>query len=217
MSKRVLQINPGDRLGKWTVLEILPTKPYQKRTVSCVCDCANVGVVRVLQLVNGLSRSCGCLRGRTPEEGENTTGSIGRLRRIWMTMRTRCENPKVANYKWYGGSGVTVCSDWQSCDAFMEWSLANGYKDWLTIDRIDANKGYSPDNCKWSTIAEQKRSKRRKHIITAYGETKMVAEWAEDPRCLVDYHTLLQRTVYSSWDPERAMTTPKTKFNRERN
>lgn len=72
----------------------------------------------------------------------------------------RCTNSKDKDYKHYGGRGITVCSEWFSYDAFYEWALSSGYSDNLTLDRKDNNKGYAPDNCKWSTMKEQSRNRR---------------------------------------------------------
>jgi hypothetical protein len=77
-------------------------------------------------------------------------------------MKQRCHNPKNSRYQDYGGRGITVCDEWlNSFTSFYDWSIANGYRDDLSIDRIDNDKGYSPDNCRWATVLEQNRNKRR--------------------------------------------------------
>lgn len=83
-----------------------------------------------------------------------------RLYQIWCDMKQRCYNPKVREYKNYGGRGITVCDEWMNSAAFFEWAKANGYSEKLTIDRIDNDKGYSPDNCRWSTAKEQRHNQR---------------------------------------------------------
>ena len=77
-----------------------------------------------------------------------------RLRRIWHGMKTRCYNPASSNYKTYGRKGIKICSEWDKFEAFSEWAVSNGYTNNLTIDRIDSNKDYSPDNCQWLTRAD---------------------------------------------------------------
>lgn len=103
-----------------------------------------------------------------------------RLYRIWANMKTRCFNTNDPHYKRYGGRGITMCEDWKyNFEAFYDWSISNGYTDELTIDRIDNNVGYFPENCRWATIKEQNNNKRGVHLITFEGETKSTAEWAK--------------------------------------
>lgn len=110
-----------------------------------------------------------------------------RLYRIWINMRVRCYNPNSQNYKNYGGRGITVCAEWiYDFHAFEEWAYSNGYREYLTIDRVDNDKGYSPDNCRWATRYEQTHNRRppkheigikRKYEIN--GDWRTSAEWAE--------------------------------------
>jgi hypothetical protein len=98
---------------------------------------------------------------------------------IWQTMRTRCENPNRENYKRYGARGITVCEEWNEAKNFVEWALNNGYKKGLQLDRIDNNKGYSPDNCRFVTATENSRNRRNTKFLTINGQTKCVSEWCE--------------------------------------
>lgn len=82
-----------------------------------------------------------------------------RLHRIWKNMRTRCNNPNRKGYKNYGGRGIKVCDEWNDFVEFHEWAISNGYKDGLTIERKDVNKGYSPDNCTWITAVDQAKNR----------------------------------------------------------
>ena len=89
-----------------------------------------------------------------------------KLRKVWDSMKRRCYNPKCDHYKWYGGRGITVCDEWRdSFPTFEEWAFANGYSDELSIDRIDNNQGYSPDNCRWATREEQARNRTNLIIV----------------------------------------------------
>lgn len=99
---------------------------------------------------------------------------------LWQTMKTRCENPTRDNYERYGARGISVCEEWQEAKNFVEWALSNGYKKGLQLDRIDNNKGYSPDNCRFVTPKENSRNRRNTKLLTINGVTKSVAEWCEN-------------------------------------
>lgn len=109
-----------------------------------------------------------------------------RLQNIFLHMKDRCYNPNNQEYKHYGGRGITICEEWQTPHswkggkAFKKWALENGYADDLTIDRIDVNKGYSPENCRWVSIKEQQNNKRNNRLITYKGKTQTIALWGEE-------------------------------------
>lgn len=103
-----------------------------------------------------------------------------RIYRIWQNMKSRCRNPKVPNYKNYGGRGIKVCDEWQDSSKFIDWALKNGYRDDLYIDRIDNNGDYEPFNCKWSTRKEQANNKTNSHFITINGDIKTMAQWVDE-------------------------------------
>jgi hypothetical protein len=95
--------------------------------------------------------------------------SKSRLYRIWKGIKTRVSNKNRTQSKDYALRGITICKEWLSYEKFKEWSIKNGYKDWLTIDRINNNGNYSPDNCRWATYKEQNRNKRNTHILAYRG------------------------------------------------
>jgi hypothetical protein len=114
------------------------------------------------------------------EEANKTHGMRRtRLYNIWTQMNQRCVNQNLEHYDNYGGRGISVCDEWKKFEVFAEWAKKNGYKDGLTIDRMDVNGNYEPDNCKWSTDVEQQRNKRNNRHITINSQTKTIAEWAE--------------------------------------
>lgn len=111
------------------------------------------------------------------------TGKISdtKIYGVWQGMKGRCYYPNHKHYKNYGGRGITICDKWlnDSC-AFISWALENGYKEGLTIDRIDNNKGYSPDNCRWITNKENCRNMRKCHIVELFGKKKNWQTWCEE-------------------------------------
>lgn len=161
---------------------------------NCVCDCGNKRVVRRTHLVSGDTLSCGCLIREkfnnyihrfSDEEGERRNQS--RLYGIWQSMRNRCYNKNSELYRLWGGRGIKICDEWKDdYKAFKAWSLGNGYRDDLSIDRINNDGDYSPDNCRWATNTEQMNNTRANVRITVGDETHTIAEWSYItgiPRC----------------------------------
>lgn len=109
-----------------------------------------------------------------------------RIQNIFLHMKDRCYNPNFKDYKNYGGRGITICEEWQTPHswkggrAFRKWALENGYADNLTLDRIDVNKGYNPENCRWVSMKEQQNNKRNNRLITYNGKTQTIALWCEE-------------------------------------
>lgn len=124
--------------------------------------------------------------------------------RIWSLMKNRCFNPNADQWKQYGGRGITVCRRWESFVAFRD---DMGPRPSLkhTLERIDNNRGYFPENCRWATMREQCRNRRSSKNITAFGQTKTLAEWAENTP--VSYSTIQMR-LRMGWPPEKALTQP---------
>lgn len=170
----------------------------------CICDCGNSVIGTVARLKDGRRRSCGKCSFRYVNHGTHKGYKI-RLWQIWDDMKTRCNNPNSHNYKHYGGRGIKICSEWLNFSAFREWSLSHGYADNLTIDRIDNEKGYSPDNCRWVTFKEQANNKRTNHFITYNGETKTIGQWSEATGLT---WACIKRRIDAGWNIEKALNTP---------
>ena len=114
-----------------------------------------------------------------------------RVYRIWMGMKRRCYDKNTDSYRWYGKRGVSYCKEWEKFEPFYKWAKSNGYEDSLTIDRIDPNVGYCPENCRWVDIKTQQRNKRSNFILTYKNESHCCSEWAEILG--IKYETLLSR------------------------
>lgn len=128
-----------------------------------------------------------------------------RLHKIWEGMHSRCENPNHKHYASYGGRGITVCDEWSEYVPFRDWAIKAGYRNNLTIDRIDVDGNYSPENCRWATIREQQNNKRSNHLICLDGVSHTIGEWSE---MLGIRKTTLRMRLASGWDERKALLTP---------
>ena len=138
-----------------------------------------------------------------------------RLYRIWQQMKNRCSNLKCDRFKDYGARGIAVCDEWvNDFKAFYDWSMNHGYKENLSIDRIDNDKGYSPGNCRWATNKEQANNSRKCHMVEYRGETHSLTEWAEILG--LSFHLLSNRINSYGWSIERAFETPKSNRGRKK-
>ncbi len=142
-----------------------------------------------------------------------------KLNNILRDMKARCYNLHNKDYRWYGARGIKVCDEWlntekvldkhnttKGCLAFKDWALSHGYKEGLTIDRINSEKDYSPDNCRWITIQDQQSNKSSNHWITYKGETKTLLQWSRELN--VWHGTLRHRICNLHWSVEQAFETP---------
>lgn len=132
--------------------------------------------------------------------------SDSRLYGIWTNMKTRCENPKSTFYKRYGGRGITVCKEWEHFESFLEWANESGYSDTMTIERIDNDSEYSPDNCRWASIKEQENNRSNSRLFTMNGKTQTLALWCDEYG--QSYKTIYKRIFMLGWDFEKAITSP---------
>lgn len=170
----------GSKYGRWTILKEVP-KINGERYILCRCSCGREKVVNLKNVIYGKSLSCGCLNSEIVSEKNRKNKKHGlygsRIYRIWRQMKARCYNSESNVYKYYGGRGISVCDEWlNSVQSFYQWAINNGYKDNLTIDRIDSNKDYFPENCRWATIEEQQRNKRNNIKIIYDGKERTISE-----------------------------------------
>ena len=153
----------GQRFGRLTVIRRAGLSQNREATWFCLCDCGNECIVRRTCLVRGYTKSCGCLNIEAIKARRSTHKKTRtRLYGVWANMIQRCTNPKHNRYHRYGGRGITVCEEWRSdFNAFYEWAMAHGYNEnaprgQCTIDRIDNDNGYCPDNCRFADAKTQR-------------------------------------------------------------
>lgn len=149
---------PGEFINGAELLERVDNRLWKIR-----CACGEIFVAQPSDS-NGRCRRCGykevsakkLMHGESPSSSKHAS----RLYGIWLGMRVRCNDPNYHNYKYYGERGIFVCEEWSDYLVFKEWAIVNGYRDDLTIDRIDVNDGYYPENCRWVTMLDQQQNKR---------------------------------------------------------
>lgn len=200
----------GMRFGRLKVIRESDKSIHKKNTHIkwlCLCDCGNYVDVASNSLKNGATQSCGCYHSKRVIESHTKHGlCYSRLHSIHTGIKQRCYNPNAPRYDRYGERNITVCDEWLGENGFItfyKWAMANGYSDNLTIDRIDNDKGYSPDNCRWVTVAVQNNNKSTSHFITVNGVTHTIAEWAEING--IDKRTIVNR-IRLGWNEEDAVT-----------
>lgn len=194
-------IKAGDKYGRYTVLGVFKQPKGYQKYVHVQCDCGSqpryvqVGTVR-----NGSAQSCGCLH----KERVSTHGLSGtKLFTIWGHMVNRCANPRDKKFARYGGRGIKVCDRWLDPNKFVE-DMGPTFRRGLTIDRIDNDGDYTPDNCRWATRSVQNRNYSRNVLVTYNGQTKCLKQWAEELG--LNYGTLWDRIKVQKLPPNIAFS-----------
>lgn len=178
----------GQKFGRLTVLEELPERKHNTRVYRCKCDCGNIIDVRKDMLKNGNTKSCGCLQREAASvvgKNKRTHGkSKTRLYSIYHHIINRCYNKNTRNYQNWGGRGIKICDAWlNDFMNFYSWAINNGYHEGLSIDRINVDGNYEPDNCRWATSKEQGNNRRTSIFLTYNGKTQTLKQWSEELGC----------------------------------
>lgn len=211
----------GERFGRLTVVQHIGDYVFpcgvKTQVWKCKCDCGNEKIVKSRELKTGDTKSCGCLKKEINKVINKKHGKTNsRLYNTWSNMKSRCYNTKKKEYSHYGGKGITVCDEWRDdFQAFYDWSMSHGYKDNLTIDRIDNSKGYNPKNCRWVTMKEQLNNYSKNHLVNYKGNQYTIHQLSQ--KINIPERTLRYRIV-NNWKEIELNLPPKynNKIKRKR-
>ena len=195
----------GNRYGSLLVVNRAENHGTRAAWV-CKCDCGKTTIVAGKTLRSGLTKSC----GHTQYEGKTITHGMTNteLYRRWHDMKDRCLNRKRAEWNKYGGRGITFCDDWRKFEPFMEWALSNGYEQGLSLDRVDVNGNYCPDNCRWIPINRQARNTSKTVYVEFDGENVPLRDVCE--RTGADFGRTYWR-IRKGWSLKDALEKPARK------
>lgn len=199
----------SQKFGRLSVLYDTGERRHRQAVWHCRCDCGNEVDVTGNDLIRGHTKSCSCYKRERAAEVHTVHGASQRgewhpVYLTWRAMLQRCENPHSVQYYNYGGRSITVCPEWHDAEKFISWALANGWEKGLTLDRINNNGNYEPDNCRWTTRKEQAWNKRNNHLIIFNGKAQPMSQWAEEIN--ISLQTLSSRINQRNWSIERALT-----------
>ncbi len=195
----------GLRYGRFTVVRRVENSKSGCSRWLCRCDCGEERVHTAGALNYGEIQSCGCL-GKESRLRSNTRhgGSKTKLYRVWHSMKDRCSLETCSAFKHYGGRGISVCEEWKDYQVFHDWAMSSGYKEGLSIDRIDVNGNYEPSNCRWVSKDVQANNTTANKVLCHNGESRTMSEWAKILG--ISYSTLAKR-LHDGWSVEKALTT----------
>ena len=212
----------NQRFGRLVAIEPAGTSKKGRMMWKCICDCGNIAIVDGQYLRRGDTKSCGCRRYDTSQlepyrhkpHRKSNAEYVPRydgyvkpvLYDVWTGMKDRCYNTRNRSYKVYGGKGIRVCEEWfEDFQVFNDWAVASGYETGLSIDRIDNDGNYCPENCRWVTPIEQANNKSNSHKIMYNGETHTIAEWSRISGMNYD---LIKSRIYRGWSADEVFETP---------
>jgi hypothetical protein len=211
MGKRLELV--GRKFGRLLVISDMGTNKKLKSLWGCLCECGNNLIVMGSDLINGNTKSCGCLQREATSKAKTKHGQtrflkVSRAYSCWSEMKQRCLNPNNSQYKDYGGRGIIVCKRWLEKETGFANFLSDmgNPPDMMTIERLDNNGSYSPDNCKWATRKEQGNNKRNNRFLSHEGETRTLSQWAD--YIGINQDTLGCRLNSYHWSIEKTLSTP---------
>lgn len=197
----------GVRIGKLVVVSLEGNDKNGRIIWNLMCDCGKHVTRKSASIVKAANdnkpSSCGCshhLKTHGLSKGHR------RLHWVWVAMKSRCQQPAHKDFPNYGARGISVCADWQDFAAFFQWAQASGYTPGKTIERIDVNGDYCPDNCKWIDNRLQPRNRTNTHLFTMNGITQDIRAWSEQSG--IPYYALRARLLNYKWPIERATSEP---------
>lgn len=209
----------NEKFGRLVVLKYLYTNERRSAVWLCKCDCGNIVEKDAMSLKCKTMKSCGCLKrentsklGKSKYSDRTTHGKTHtRLYNVWCGMKQRCYNIKSKKYSIYGARGIKVCEEWKNdFMSFYNWAMANGYDGTAeygkcTIDRINVNGNYEPNNCRWITYKEQANNRRNNTILNYNGETHNITEWSN---ILNLNRKTIKHRLKKGWAVEKTLSTP---------
>lgn len=195
----------GLRTGKITVLSYAGRFPCGHSAWNCACDCGKLVTIRTEPLTSGRTQSCGCTRIEKLVSRRTHGLSKSRTYRIWKAMKTRCCNPNTNDWNDYGGRGIAVCERWTNSFENFLADMGECPTTKHSIDRINNEGNYCPENCRWATTKEQTRNARSNHILNFNGKSMCIAEWAEHTGIS---DSKIRCRIRHGWTVERMLTTP---------
>lgn len=202
----------GQKFGRLTVI-----KRNEESTINgkhatwlCICECGKECHPRGADLRRGKQVSCGCLKNEKASARSWKHGmSHSKLNSVWKSMKQRCGNPNNKDYPGWGEKGITVCHEWANdFKCFYDWSIKSGYSDGSSIDRIDNEKGYSPENCRWATQTEQANNRSDNRTFLYKGKMSTLSELA---RMSSNKYSTIQTRINLGWSVQSAVETPAVK------
>ena len=200
----------GQKINKLTIIKRVANSKWNETRWLCNCECGNQTILTYGKIAYGRTKSCGCyLKEATSNLNKKHGLRNHRLYNILANMKQRCYNENSKAYKNYGGRGIKICDEWLAKeDGFMNfynWAINNGYNGDLSIDRIDNDGNYEPQNCRWVNNSIQSNNRRNNHKLTFNGDTLNISEWAEK------YNLTISAIIHRldrGWSIEKTLTTP---------